>query len=128
MCKNYCGKRRKLLVLSNFFFSYSVFKRHCRRFISSSPNPISPIPISPEFFPFRPFSFRPFSFRPFPIPPNICPALLPVRPISFSPIFHFAQKPSRPTYPFRPMTISPISHKAPPISLKCHFSDIWAQN
>ena len=81
----------------------------CERFIPSSPNPISPNPISPEFFPFRHF-FRPFQLRPFSI---ICPALLLLCLISFPPIFHFAKKPSRPTFPFRPMTISPFSHKAP---------------
>ena len=98
------------------------------RFIPSLPNLISPIPISPKIFPFPPFFFRPFQLRPFPIPPNIFPALLPFRPISFSPIFHFEEKPSRPTFPFRPMTILPFSHKALPISPEFHFSDIWTQN
>ena len=72
-----------------------------------------------QIFPFRPFVFRPFQLRPFPIPPNICPALLPFRPISFSPIFHFARKPSRRTFPFRPITVLPFSHKAP-----SHFAQI----
>ena len=81
-----------------------------------------------HIFPFRPFFFRPFQLRPFPISPNIFPCLVPFRLISFSPIFYFAQKPSRSTCPFRPMTILPFSHKALPISPKFHFSNIWPQN
>ena len=107
--------------LSLLFFTHLVFKIMevvslkvvTKRFIPSSPNPISSIPTSSKFFLFRPFFFRPFQLRPFPIPPNICPDLLPFCQISFSPIFHFAQKPSHPICPFRPMTISPFSHKAP---------------
>ena len=68
--------------------------------------------------PFREFPFRlnfsrfthsffcPFQLRPFPILPNIFPAPLLFHPISFSPIFHFAQKPSHPT------PISPNDHFA----------------
>ena len=78
-------------------------------FIPSSPNTISPIPISSKSFMFRPFFFRPFQLRHFPISSNICPALLPFYPISFSPIFHFAQMPSRTTFPFRPFPARPLS-------------------
>ena len=55
------------------------------------PIPFRPFPFRPNFSPFRPFFFRPFQLRPFPISPKICPALLPICLISFSPIFHFAQ-------------------------------------
>ena len=84
--------------------------------------PVCPIPFCP--FPFCPnFSCLPHSFfvlsNFFPIPPNNCPALLPFRPISFWPIFHFAQKPSRPTFPFFPKTILPFKFPTRP-----HFAQI----
>ena len=74
------------------------------------PIPFRPFPFRPNISRFAIFFFRPFQLRPFSI---ICPALLLLCPISFPSIFHFAKKPSRPTFPFRPMTISPFSHKAP---------------
>ena len=68
--------------------------------------PFREFPFRPNFSRFTHSFFCPFQLRPFPILPNICHAPLLFHPISFSPIFHFAQKPSHPT------PISPNDHFA----------------